>query len=313
MTGRRLRILLGTLGVLVVAYLVVRFAVGRGGAPPSEPLALASAAELTIDSLVVVSEEDTVRLVRAGDGWTVNGLEAVADAGTTLESALEDARVGALASRNPENHERLGVAEGQGHRASFYSDGQPRLEIVLGEAARAAGGRYVRRAGEDEVHVLQGNLADLVRRGVEEWREKEILPAHTDSIARIEYAYPDTSFAVARDTAGWRLEPGSVTARSEEVAGILGQLAGLRALGFADDTVTVGLDWESPTARLRVLRTDGTELGTVMFLEREEPGYFVRRADKPTVYTVSRFAGERILRRPDGLVSTGEGEGSGSG
>jgi hypothetical protein len=254
-----------------------------------------------------------VRLARAGGGWTVNGLEAVADVGATLESALDDARIGALASRNPENHERLGVAEGQGHRVSFFAGGRPQLEIVLGESTSGAGGRYVRRAGEDEVHVLRGNLVGLVRRGVDEWREKEILPAHADSIGRIEYVYPDTSFAVARDTAGWRLEPGGFTARAEEVAGILNQLAGLRALGFAEDTVADGLDWESPTARLRVLGVDGTELGTVMFLEREEPGYFVRRADKPTVYTVSRFAGERILRRPTELIAGDEREESGSG
>ncbi len=307
MSDRLVKILVGVLAALLVGYGIIRLATGRSSAPRPSSLSLAQIAEADLDSAIIITEEETVRL-RAGERWTVNGYEAIEQAGESLKRALEKGEIGQVAARNPENHERLGVADGQGYRVSFYSGGEERLTLIIGEkgGGRAFDEAYVRRAGEDEVYVLKGSLVNLGRRGVIEWRNKEILAPKREDIQRIELEYPEESFVLARDTTGWRVEPGGAQAEQSVVDGMLVQLSGLRALGFASDSLAGALSWEEPTGRVRVLGPGGAQLGELLFLSRDDPGYFVRRADGPVVYTLSRYSGDQILKKVEDLVPAPE-------
>jgi hypothetical protein len=303
MSDRLLKRLVAVLAVLVVAWLVARFIGGLGG-PAAAPFDLAAVAEAALDSVVVAGADDTVRL-HAGDGWTVNGHQAAANAEEALKRALEQAEVGALVSRNPENHERLGVTRAAGRRLTLYSGGTAGVSLIVGRRARALGQSYVRREGEDEVYTLQGTLISLVNRDVDDWRDKEIIEADRDLVQRIEYSYPDESFALARDTAGWQLEPSGAAADGNAVSGVLSILSGLLAIGFVDDSVADTLTWEPPSARLRLVGPDGTAMGELVFLEREDVGFYVRRAGSPVVYTISSHTGGQLLRRQEGFEETG--------
>jgi hypothetical protein len=311
MSDRLLKILVGVLALVVVAWAVARFAAGRGGGPEPAPFSLASGEELAIDSVIVIADADTIRL-RAGDGWTVNGYEAAPEAGESLKRALGQARVGQLVSRNPENHERLGVTGAKGRRLTVYSGDEARVSLIIGERARRLDRAYVRRPGDDEVYMLEGTLVNLASRGVNEWRDREILAASREQIERIELTYPDESFALARDSAGWRIEPSGVEAKSGVVSSLVSQLTPLRAIGFAADSIADTLTWEPATARVRVLGPDGAELGEVTFLERGDmSGYYVRRAGSPVVYTLSSYGGNQILKREKDLAETGSEKRSG--
>ncbi len=133
MSDRLVKILVGVLAALLVGYGIGRLATGRSSAPRASSLSLAQIAEADLDSAIIVTDdEETVRL-RAGERWTVNGYEAIEQAGESLKRALETGEIGQIAARNPENHERLGVADGQGYRVSFYSGGEERLTLIIGE------------------------------------------------------------------------------------------------------------------------------------------------------------------------------------
>lgn len=300
MSDRLLKRLVGVLAVLVVAWALARFVGGFGGS--AAPFDLAAVAGSELDSVIVAAAEDTIRL-RAGDGWTVNGHEAAADAEQTLSRALQGAELGRLVGRNPENHERLGVTRAAGRRLTVYSGGTAQLSLVFGRRARAAGQVYVRRDGEDEVYTLQGSLVGLVNRDVDDWRDKEIIQADRDLVERIEYSYPDESFALARDSAGWQLEPSGAAADQNTVAGVLSILSGLLATGFADGSVVDTLTWEPPSGRLRLVGPDDAALGELFFLEHEDIGFYVRRAGSPIVYTISARTGDQLLKREAGFGS----------
>jgi hypothetical protein len=302
MSDRLLKILVGALAILVAAWVVARFVAGRGGAPEPAGFELAAAAQLELDSVLVEAADDTVRL-RAGDGWTVNGYEATAEAGESLKRAFEEARVGGLVSRNPENHERLGVTEALGRRLTVYAGGAPQLSFIVGERARSFDQAYVRRVGEDGVYTLRGTLISLARRGVDEWRNKEILAASREDIQRVEFTYPDESFALVRDSVAWHLEPSGAAAQTGVVSSLLGQLAGLRAIGFAADSVADTLSWDPPRGRVRVEGPVGADLGELVFLDRGDVGYYLRRAGAPVVYTVSSYTGQQILKREEDLAA----------
>jgi len=307
MSDRLLKILVGALAVLLLAWVVARFVAARGGAPEPAGFELAAAAELELDSVLIEAADETVRL-RAGDGWTVNGHEAIAEAGASLKRGLEEARVGGLVSRNPENHERLGVTETTGRRLTIYAGGTAQLSLIIGERARVFDQAYVRRVGDDEVYTLQGTLIGLARRGVDDWRKKEILAASREDIQRVEFTYPDESFSLVRDSVAWHLEPSGPAAQSGVVSSLLGQLAGLRAIGFAADSIADTLSWDPPTARVRVQGPGGAELGELIFLDRDDVGYYLRRAGRPVVYTLSSYTGEQILKREEDLRPAEEAE-----
>ncbi|MGD8868732.1 MAG: DUF4340 domain-containing protein [Gemmatimonadales bacterium] len=303
MSDRFLKILIGVLIVLAVAWAAARFTSGRGGGAETGGFDLALSDEAEVDSVVIATPEDTVRLVADGGDWTVNGYEAMADAGESLERALEEAQIGQLVSRNPENHGRLGVAEDEGRRLTVYADGQAKLSIILGDRARGYREAYIRRPDDDEVYTISGGLISLAGRSVTDWRKKEILSFTRGDIAGIEYTYGDTTFSLTRDSAGvWHIGMDGPVIDEADLSGALSQLAGLRAIGFAADSVADTLTWQ-PAARVRVVGPGGAVLGDLTFLERaEEVGYYVRRGNSPVVYTVSKYTGDQILKRESDLL-----------
>jgi hypothetical protein len=300
MSNRLLKTLLGLLVGLLAAWGIARLVSGSGGRPEEAPFSLGMGGA-AIDSAVIASSEDTVRIA-AGVGWTVNGFEAISDAGESLERALEEAVVGQLASRNPENHGRLGVSEQEGRLLSVYSGGDEKLSVIIGGRARGVRGAYVRRPGADEVYTVQGTIVGLVSRAVDDWRERQILSVTRGDIVGIEYEYGDTAISLARDSTGWRLLPAGMAVEETAISSVVNQLSGLRAIGFAADTVADTLTWE-PAARVRVVGPGEAVVGELTFLERaEDVGYYVRRAGTPVVYTLSKYSGDQILKREDDLV-----------
>lgn len=310
MSDRLLKILAGVLVVLAVAWAAAHFASGPGGGAAEAPFSLALSEDAKIDSVVISTPEEIVRLVADG-GWTVNGYEAIADAGESLKNALKEAQVGQLVSRNPDNHGRLGVEEGEGRRLTVYVGGQAALSVILGDRARGYRQAYVRRPDSDEVYTIQGSLVSLASRPVTDWREKAILTFTRGDINGLEYTYGDTALSLARDSAGnWHLGADGPAIDEAKLSGALSQLAGLRAIGFAADSVADTLTWE-PAAQARVVGPGGAVLGDLTFLERAEGvGYYVRRAGSPVVYTVSKYTGDQILKREADLLPEPEEPGA---
>ena len=302
MSDRLVRNLIIALAALVAIYGIVRLVSGRGGVPES-PYELSSLAEAEIDSVVIQGEAETIRLWE-DDGWKVNGYEAMPETGDALGRALEATRVGEVVSRNPENHQRLGVEEGQGRRLRVFAGGQERIELVVSGKGQSFDDAYVRRPDDEQVRVMRGNLVDLARRNVDGWRNKQILGASTADVQRVELTYSDTSFALARDSAAWLLRPSGDTASAQAADALAREVASLRAIGFAADSVIETLSWDEPAGQVRVLGAGDVELGELTFLARETSGYYVKRADKPVVYTLSQYSGDQILKRPDELVAS---------
>lgn len=303
MSTRLLKILLGVLGLLVVAWIVARSVSDPGDRTQPVSFGLPDDAEFEIDSVVIAFAGGNIRLVQS-DGWTVNGFEAVAETGESLKRALDQARIGQLVSRNPSNHDRLGVTAA-GRFVKVYLERDLEMSFIVGNQAQVFDQAYVRRPDEDAVYTLEGSLVDLVNRGVDDWRDRAILAASRDDIQRVEITHPDETFALVRGASGWLVEPSGSAAASGAVANLLGQLAGLRAVGFAANSVVDTLSWDSATAEVRVLGPGEFLLGELAFLRREGEGvgYYVRRAGSPVVYTVGSYTGDQILKRQGDLAT----------
>jgi hypothetical protein len=301
MSDRLLKILVGALAILVIAWGAARLFSAGGGSESAAPFDLSSLADGGLDSMVVQHAEGEVRL-RAGEPWMVNGREALAESSDLLARAIEEARFGGLVSRNPENHERLGVGAG-GRRLTLYGEGDEPVALILGGRAQVFDQAYVRAPGSDEVYTLKGSLVNLANREAADWRDKQIFMAARGEVRRIEYDYPDESFALVWDTAAWHVEPSGATVDNSTMSGLVGEIARMQALGFAEDAAADTLDWESPTGAVRVYGLDGGRLVELLFLDRGEVGYYVRRDASPIVYTIASYIAELILKREADLVA----------
>lgn len=306
MSDRLLKNLAIVLVILAAGYAIIRVASGLSGSPGSAPFELASVSGAEIDSVVIVSADETVR-VRGGDEWTVNGFEAIPQSGEALERALSESRLDQVISKNPQNHDRLGVAEGQGNLVTVYSGGEAVVELIVSDKGRSGRDAYVRRPGDDEVYPLRGNLVDLARRDADGWRNIQITEFAVEDVQRVEFSYADESFQLVRvDTASWRIEPSGAMASTAATSSVLRQLSNLRSISFPPDSETDSLSWDPPTARVRVLGPGDAVLGDVTLLKKTETGYYGRRTGQPVVYNVSNYSGSQILKREADLAAAEE-------
>ncbi|MEE8148388.1 MAG: DUF4340 domain-containing protein [Longimicrobiales bacterium] len=304
MSDRLVKNLVIALAILAAGYGIVRVIAGRASGGPSASFNLASLAEVEIDSVHIVSASDTIRL-GGGSEWTVNGYEAIPESGDAFSRALEQTRVGEVVSRNPENHRRLGIADGQGRVLTIYAGDAESMALLISDKGQTFDDAYVRRLDDAEVRVVRGNLVDLVRRNVEGWRNKQILGLTADDIQRLEFSFPDEEFAAVRDSTGWHFEPSGATA-SADIDRVVREVASLRGIGFAPDAEADTLSWESPAGGVILFGPGGAELGEVSFLARSTSGYFVRLAGKPVVFTLSQYSGDQVLKRETELTESPE-------
>jgi hypothetical protein len=244
MSEKTLRAIYSTVAVLVAIY-VLTLLIGRDSARAAdgEGRALVRALEqLGKGELVSIridgpGSTDSVELVRAPDGsWTANGYPADSGAVARLQNALATSRVGHLASANPQNHRRLGVAEDSTWYIEVRRRGRPEpVRLLLGAHGPVYPSAYVRLVGSDEVYLLNGGLVNSVRRAAVDWRDRVVLRVDTAAVQRLVVTRDSVSYTLERgDSARWTL--GVFVVDSGKVAELLGELARLEAQAFPLDT-----------------------------------------------------------------------------
>lgn len=294
MSTRTLTRLLGAAGVLLGLWLAIALlGSGRGGG--SEP-----AGEWTgfFDRLnrVTVSEvrldgEDGQRVIaREGSSWTIDGLRA--DSGTVARfwDSVEDASISGLVSRNPENHDRMGLAEESAHSMTFELDGESRI-LLVGDAGTSAGTSFVRKPGSDETYVLSSNFNAHMDRALADWRDRRVVIVDTAAVARIELTAEDGAHTVSRGDSAWTVANGA-EADPTAVRAILEELAILRANGFAEADHEV---FEAPAElSLTALGGTGDTLAVLTLGEGEGDRWVTARGDT-TVYRLPSFRAARLI------------------
>ena len=297
MSTRTLTRLLGAAGALLGLWLAITF-LGSAGGEDSEP-----AGEWTdfFDRLnrVTVSEvrldgQDGQRVIaREGSSWTIDGLRA--DSGTVARfwDSVEEASIRGLVSRNPENHDRMGLADGSAQSMTFELDGESRT-VLVGDAGTSAGTSFVRTPGSDEAYVLNSNFNAHITRAVNDWRDRRVVIIDTAAVARIDLTAEDGAHTISRGDSAWTVADGT-EADPGAVRAILEELAVLRANGFAEADNDV-FD-APPDLSLTALDGTGDTLAVLTLGEGEGDRWVTARGDT-TVYRLPSFRTSRLI--PDG-------------
>ena len=297
MSTRTLTRLLGAAGALFGLWLAISFlgsAGGEDGEPDGEWADFFDRLNRVTVSEVRIDGEDGQRVIaREGSSWTIDGLRA--DSGTVARfwDSVEDASVGGPVSRNPDNQDRMGLAEGSAHSMTFELDGESRT-LLVGDAGGSAGTSFVRRPGSDESYVLSSNFNAHMVRALNDWRDRRVVIIDTASVGRIELTAGDGAHTVSRGDSAWTVANGA-EADPGAVRAILEELAVLRANGFAEADNEV---FDAP-AELSLTALDGAgDTLAVLTLGEGDGDRWVTARGDTTVYRLPSFRTARLI--PDG-------------
>lgn len=272
------------------------------GGDPELAAVLAGVDPVLVSNVAITGPGDTIRLVREGTQWTVNGLEADTAAVSRLMRALEETEVASVAATNPENHGRLGLDADSAWTLEVDDD----AHLLLGKAGTRFRTAYARLPGEDVASLIQGDLRSAAARPLLDWRNKIVLRADTAAVAAIRVTRDGDETVFERRDSTWMV--GDEEADETTVRNILQELSGLRATGFAPEDQSAPSEADADRI-VRATNADGEDVAS-LFLTGQEGSFLVATPASPYVFLVPTYRADRVVPVPSAPVPSDD-EGGG--
>jgi len=238
------------------------------------------------DSIVIRHQRDTVRLVRAGTTWMVNGFRAGSEPIGQLFVAFLDTVAPDLAGVSPSSFQRMGVDSAGGYWLEVWSGGKATLRLIIGAQAPEPSSGFLRRAGSDSILLWRGDLIDLTRRAVDQWRDRHIVGVAPESVLAIGVT-ARRSYALRRSGATWRFS-GGAPAESTRVADLLSLYRDFSASGFGT-AAQADSGKKAPARRVLTLGGAGGKRLLELTFDSSATGVWARLAGDDNVYRVDAW------------------------
>ena len=285
MSSNALRVIALSLMVLICVWLGVRL-LSHGSDVVRGRLTLPPVSKEQTDSVIIRHGADTVRLARAGTTWTVNGFRAGAEPVGQLFLAFRDTATPDLAAVSRSSFERMGVDSSNGYWLDVWSGGRSTLRLIIGRQGMEPSSGYLRRAGSDSILLWRGNLIDLTRRPVDQWRDKRIAAVAPESV----FALAVTArrpYALRRSGTTWRFAGGGA-ADSGRVAGMLALYQDFGASGFGTPAQADSGKRAAARRSVTLVGAGGAKLLEVAF-DSSATGVWARRSGDDNVYRIDAW------------------------
>lgn len=310
-------LVLGAVVAIIIAGIILYHRVYEPRQQASRQSSLAAFPELdpTKVSAVEIQKGDySAKLAKKGDRWTVAGegdYPADTDGVTTMLETAKALRLADVASAKAKTHELFEVTDEKGLKVNFLdAGGKPLAKLIVGKRGDSYGTAYFRRAGEDTTYLAGQNLTSIFDRSKDTWKDK--------SIAKFEVSQPiELTIHGEKDTlilrkvaekSAWELIEGETESPANKtvIEGILRGFGTLRTLEFPTvDLKEAGLD--SPGRSVTVKLQGNTEIGLLIGkLDSANNRYYLKRADQPSVFLVSKYQVDNLFKTKEELTSKEE-------
>ncbi|OYV66314.1 MAG: hypothetical protein B7Z72_11550, partial [Gemmatimonadetes bacterium 21-71-4] len=292
MNARTLKRLGIALAVLVVAWVALGLA-RRASRDRERRLALVPFDPAVADHAMLIRDADSLRFVRVGAGWTVNGHRANAGlVGDLLHGLADTAAPSELAAENASSHQPMGLDSGQAWRVSALLGERTLAALLVGHRGDPYGSVYVRKPGENAAYLLtQSQLADLTERADDDWRDKAIAKVAPESVWTVEVQRGKRGYTLTRGSSGWSLGHGG--ADSAAVAGLLARFRDLEAVGFATPAQADSAR-RARTSREVTLEAKGGRALLVLRMDSTTAGYWTRPEGDSTTYRLDGWTVDQL-------------------
>lgn len=282
-------------------------------------LVAAGSSELTLEGILPVSPDvidrvtitapmgSEARLDKINEVWQVEREDAFVPKLNQLWTAAADIDGAQLVARNPVNHARMGVLDGQGINVAFWLGEFKQEEFIVGTWSQDVRLCYLRKPARNEVYAIPCPFGNIFDSSADGWRDPVVVSIPRDAIESIEYEYPGEDFVIRRVERGWvaesadGLEPANVFA----INAVLGTLEGFIASGFAPEQETENLDFTGPGGiSIRVIPTEDSGFPTtrVRLLPRDDISLYATTPRRPNVFLIDARAAAGLLLSMDDFV-----------
>jgi uncharacterized protein DUF4340 len=229
MNPRHLKWIAGAIVVLLAIWLGGR-ALRSPGNSSAGGLRLAAVAADSADTIVVAAPAETITVIRTAGGWTANGFPGSAAAVTELLTALRDSTPAELVSQSTGSFGRLGMDSTMARRVRVSRGAEILLDVLVSDRGPDGQSAYVRLPGDSAVYAQPGQLGTLVRRGLDDWRDKTVAVITPDSVGEVELVRGTRRTVLQRRESSWR--HGTGAADTAAVARLLERYRTVTAAGF---------------------------------------------------------------------------------
>ncbi len=242
-------------------------------------------------------------LGKDGSIWTVDGYTIDQEVMNTLWSTLVASKVLRVAASNPDNHAKFEVDAVSGARVEFFGGGDHKVikgELIVGKSA-GAGKSYIRLPESDEVLEVEGSLSVVFRKERDDWRDKTITDLGEAIIDRIELTRGITKVPLVKQEDVWVFSDQAwKEVDQESVESFAGSVRSLRASGFKDEASDEEVE---PTYFIELFGEDDALLAILYITERDGAEPFVWREGDDTVFTISSFTEEQVIKERSDFVA----------
>ena len=269
-----------------------------------------------VDSVIIESADGQIRakLVRPGESpvWMINNQQVFEPKLNVFWSLVADFDGAQLVATNPDNHERIGVADGQGIVLTFLVGDFEQEKFIIGEWNPGTDLCYLRRPGKTDVHAIEcpGPALSVFDPYPAGWRDPIVMTIPRSEVESITFTYADEEFVLKVDGGEVVVVSGSEQefADVSQVERVMQAVESLLASGFADDDTVRSLAFDSPDAVVRVVTHEEAQNPTtrVRFLRRDDGSYYVRTGANPTVYILNEEVATLLLISRNELVEHGD-------
>lgn len=210
--------LLAVLAVLVGVFLLVKYT-GNDHRSKSFRSTLVDIDTADVTKIVIQSPEDSTVLERKEKNWVVNpGKPADQNTVKSLMNSLQSISPSRIASRSEDQWTDFQVDD-QGTRVAVYEGSDKTLDIILGRF-NVEGQRsfysYVRLADEPDTYVAKDFMKMTVASKSTDYRNDDVLRLEWDSIASVDFKYPDSAFTMYKVNESWQINGQSVDSAAME-------------------------------------------------------------------------------------------------
>ena len=244
----------------------------------------------------------TVRIVREGDGWVLNGERYPADTTAVqgMISALKLVRSPGRVSGNPDNGD-FGFESPL--TVTAFAAGKPLRTLHAGKVSANALQTYCRVDESSDVYLVSGNLREIFDRTVDNLREKTVYNLQESSIRKAEFRGPDGKPEWILELDGtppvWRFADSDAIPDTEKVAAWLRSVASLRVQEYAREDRALP---DTKKGTLILGAADKTVEVTVYEKDGETGTYLCTSSELPWAFLVSSYAGERLIRSRESFL-----------
>lgn len=283
-------------------------------------LIAAGSSELTLEGILPVSPDvidrvtiaapagSEARLDKINDVWQVDREEAFVPKLNQLWTAAADIDGAQLVARNPANHARMGVQEGQGINVAFWLGEFKQEEFIVGRWSQEVRLCYLRKPARNEVYAIPCPYGNIFDSRADGWRNPIVASIPRDAIESIEYEYPGEDFVLRRVERGWLAENADISepANVFAVNAVLGTLEGFIASGFAPEQETENLDFTGPEGiSIRIITTEDSGFPTtrVRLLPRDDISLYAKTPRRPNTFLIDARAAAGLLLSLDDFTA----------